>query len=86
MKMGLVVEKDKMVSIKNVWDSMKTTFLKIIEPLGNFLVRLNINPNAFTTVGFSISMFSGYFLRRVPSDWEPFLFFFREYSIFWMGK
>lgn len=61
MKMGLVVEKDKMVSIKNVWDSMKTTFLKIIEPLGNFLVRLNINPNAFTTVGFSISIFSGYF-------------------------
>ncbi len=58
--MGLVLEKIKIDSIKNIRNSIQIVVLKIIEPLGDFLVRLNINPNAFTTAGFSISVFAGY--------------------------
>lgn len=50
----------KAISVKSTWDSIKIGFLSLIEPLGNMLAKMNINPNVFTTVGFSISVIAGY--------------------------
>ncbi len=55
--------------IKNAWDSIKMGFLSIIEPIGNLLIRLQVNPNVFTTVAFSTSILAGYFFATGSLRW-----------------
>lgn len=35
----------------NLWDSVKTGYLRAIEPVAGFLVRRRVNPNLITTIG-----------------------------------
>ncbi len=35
----------------NPWDSVKTGYLRVIEPMADFLVRRRVNPNVITTIG-----------------------------------
>jgi CDP-diacylglycerol--glycerol-3-phosphate 3-phosphatidyltransferase len=56
-----MVLKEKVLVIKSYWESVKMGFLDLVEPLGEALVRLKVNPNVFTTIGFAISVFAGYF-------------------------
>ena len=37
--------------MKNLWEWIKTGYLRIIEPVADFLVRRRVNPNTITTVG-----------------------------------
>ena len=34
-----------------LWDSIKSGYLRLIEPVADFLVRRNVNPNVITTIG-----------------------------------
>lgn len=47
--------------IKSIWENIKSGFIGLLEPIGSFLIRMEINPNALTTMGFGISIFAGYF-------------------------
>src|SRR5215217_9061861 len=37
--------------MKRLWDSIKSGYLRIIEPFADMLVRSGISPNAITTIG-----------------------------------
>lgn len=37
--------------MKNLWEWIKTGYLRLIEPVADFLVRRRVNPNTITTVG-----------------------------------
>ena len=37
--------------MSNFWDSIKAGYLRLIEPVADFLVRRRVNPNAITTLG-----------------------------------
>lgn len=63
------------LAVKTAWESVKTGFLNLVEPLGDVLVRLRINPNLFTTVGFSISIFAGYFFATGSLRWGALFIF-----------
>ncbi|HDL18112.1 MAG TPA: CDP-alcohol phosphatidyltransferase family protein [Bacteroidetes bacterium] len=47
--------------LKNIWESIKTGFVNLIDPFISFLIRMEINPNSLTTMGFGVSIFAGYF-------------------------
>jgi CDP-diacylglycerol---glycerol-3-phosphate 3-phosphatidyltransferase len=46
---------------KSIWENIKSSFINLLDPIGSFLIRMEINPNALTTMGFGISIFAGYF-------------------------
>jgi len=37
--------------MKGLWDAIKAGYLRVIEPVADFLVRRRVNPNVITTVG-----------------------------------
>jgi CDP-diacylglycerol--glycerol-3-phosphate 3-phosphatidyltransferase len=37
--------------MKALWDAIKAGYLRVIEPVADFLVRRRVNPNVITTVG-----------------------------------
>jgi CDP-diacylglycerol--glycerol-3-phosphate 3-phosphatidyltransferase len=37
--------------IKSLWDSIKKGYLRLIEPVADYLVRRRVNPNVITTIG-----------------------------------
>src|SRR5215216_1140719 len=37
--------------MKRLWDSIKTGYLRVIEPFADLLVRSGISPNGITTIG-----------------------------------
>jgi CDP-diacylglycerol--glycerol-3-phosphate 3-phosphatidyltransferase len=37
--------------MKSLWDSIKRGYLRLIEPVADFLVRRRVNPNVITTIG-----------------------------------
>ncbi len=37
--------------IKSLWDSIKKGYLRLIEPVADYLVRHRVNPNVITTIG-----------------------------------
>jgi CDP-diacylglycerol--glycerol-3-phosphate 3-phosphatidyltransferase len=37
--------------MKSLWDAMKRGYLRLIEPVAEFLVRRRVNPNVITTIG-----------------------------------
>jgi phosphatidylinositol phosphate synthase len=37
--------------MKSLWDSVKRGYLRLIEPVADFLVRRRVNPNVITTIG-----------------------------------
>jgi CDP-diacylglycerol--glycerol-3-phosphate 3-phosphatidyltransferase len=37
--------------MKAIWDAIKAGYLRVIEPVADFLVRRRVNPNIITTVG-----------------------------------
>lgn len=39
------------VQMLKLWDSIKTGYLRLVEPAVDFLVRRNVSPNAITTIG-----------------------------------
>jgi len=43
-------------------DGIRSWYINLIRPAINFFIRLNINPNHFTTVGFIIQLLTIYFL------------------------
>lgn len=45
--------------MKRLWESIKTGYLKVIEPVADFLVRRRVNPNTITTVGTLCSVAGG---------------------------
>ncbi len=47
--------------VLKIWEKIKTGFVSLIDPASTFLIRMDINPNAMTTMGFGISVFAGYF-------------------------
>ncbi len=60
-------------AIKNIWEKIKTGFVKLLDPATLFLIKLDINPNALTTLGFGISIIAGYFFAigsiRIGAFW-----------------
>ena len=55
------MEKNFPLSVKKVWEKIKNGFIALIEPIVPFLIRMEINPNALTTMGFGVSIFACYF-------------------------
>jgi CDP-diacylglycerol--glycerol-3-phosphate 3-phosphatidyltransferase len=45
--------------MKRLWDSIKTGYLRVIEPVADLLVRNRVSPNAITTIGTLCSMTGG---------------------------
>src|SRR5215208_7402370 len=45
--------------MKRLWDSIKTGYLRVIEPFADLLVRSGISPNAITTIGTLFFIFGG---------------------------
>ena len=45
--------------MKLIWDWIQRGYLRIIAPIGDFLVRKNVNPNAITTFGTLCTMAAG---------------------------
>ena len=45
--------------MQRLWESIKTGYLRIIEPVADFLVRHRVNPNTITTVGTLCSLAGG---------------------------
>ncbi len=45
--------------MKNLWEWIKTGYLRLIEPVADFLVRRRVNPNTITTVGTVCSIVGG---------------------------
>ncbi|HEY0970561.1 MAG TPA: CDP-alcohol phosphatidyltransferase family protein [Gemmatimonadales bacterium] len=45
--------------MKNLWEWIKTGYLRLIEPVADFLVRRRVNPNTITTVGTLCSITGG---------------------------
>jgi CDP-diacylglycerol---glycerol-3-phosphate 3-phosphatidyltransferase len=45
--------------MKKLWDAIKNGYLRVIEPVGDLLVRWRVNPNVITTVGTLCSMTGG---------------------------
>ncbi len=37
--------------MKSLWDSIKKGYLRLIEPVADYLVRRRVNPNLITTIG-----------------------------------
>jgi CDP-diacylglycerol--glycerol-3-phosphate 3-phosphatidyltransferase len=37
--------------MKSLWDAMKRGYLRLIEPVADFLVKRRVNPNVITTIG-----------------------------------
>jgi len=37
--------------MKSIWDSIKSAYLRLIEPVADYLVRRRVNPNVITTIG-----------------------------------
>ncbi len=37
--------------MKSLWDSIKKGYLRLIEPIADYLVRKRVNPNVITTIG-----------------------------------
>jgi CDP-diacylglycerol--glycerol-3-phosphate 3-phosphatidyltransferase len=37
--------------MKALWDAIKAGYLRVIEPIADFLVRRRVNPNVITTIG-----------------------------------
>lgn len=42
-----------------LWESIKTGYLRIVDPIADFLVRRRVNPNAITTFGTFCTLASG---------------------------
>ncbi len=45
--------------MKRLWESIKSGYLRVIEPVADLLVRLRVNPNTITTVGTLCSIAGG---------------------------
>ncbi len=45
--------------MKNLWEWIKTGYLRLIEPVADFLVRRRVNPNTITTIGTLCSVAGG---------------------------
>jgi len=45
--------------MKRLWESIKSGYLRVIEPVADFLVRRRVNPNVITTIGTLCSMIGG---------------------------
>ena len=45
--------------MKRLWEWIKTGYLRLIEPIADFLVRRRVNPNTITTVGTLCSLTGG---------------------------
>ena len=59
--MRKIVEKTITAVVKNSWVAIQVGFIRLIEPVTKYLIRVEINPNVLTTVGFCISILAGYF-------------------------
>lgn len=45
--------------MKRLWESIQRGYLKVIEPVADFMVRRRVNPNTITTVGTVCSVIGG---------------------------
>ena len=45
--------------MKSLWESIKSGYLRVIEPVADLLVRLRVKPNTITTVGTLCTMTAG---------------------------
>lgn len=45
--------------MKRLWESIQRGYLKVIEPVGDYMVRRRVNPNTITTVGTLCSIAGG---------------------------
>lgn len=45
--------------MKALWDAIKAGYLRVIEPVADFLVRRRVNPNVITTVGTICTLVGG---------------------------
>ncbi len=45
--------------MKSLWEAIQRGYLRVIEPVADFLVRRRVNPNTITTVGTLCSMTAG---------------------------
>ena len=45
--------------MKSLWDSVKRGYLRLIEPVADFLVRRRVNPNVITTIGTLCTIVAG---------------------------
>src|SRR5690606_19718820 len=45
--------------MKRLWESIQRGYLKVIEPVADFLVRRRVNPNTITTIGTLCSVTGG---------------------------
>ena len=45
--------------MKSLWEAIQRGYLRVIEPVADFMVRRRVNPNTITTVGTLCSMAAG---------------------------
>src|SRR5690606_10157366 len=45
--------------MKRLWESIQRGYLKVIEPVADFMVRRRVNPNTITTIGTVCSVIGG---------------------------
>ena len=46
--------------IRGSWEAIQVGFVRLIEPMTKYFIRVEINPNILTTIGFCVSIFAGY--------------------------
>ncbi len=48
-------------AVKGLYDAIVTGFSALMDPIADFIIRFEVNPNVITTIGFALSLVAGYF-------------------------